>query len=133
MDMNKSKKRVYRINVNDNVATSLANIEPGQLFYVISKEGKIFDSYKSVNRIPFGFKIALKNINIDDSIVKYGYKIGNSFKNIRKGEMVHIHNIKSNRIELPVNRRKAMIDMLEKEKYIINWIEEFFAYEIQGF
>ena len=115
MDMNKSKKRVFKINTNDNVATSLGNIDPGQLFDVISKEGKILDSYKAVNRIPFGFKVALKNIIIGDSIIKYGYEIGKSFKNVKKGEMVHIHNIKSNRIKLPENRRKVMIDMLGKD------------------
>lgn len=118
--MDRIKKKVFKMNVKDNVGTSLENINSGEMFDVITKEGKAIETNKAINKIPFGYKVALKNISNKDSIIKYGYKIGSSFKDIKKGEVVHIHNIKSNRVGLPENRRKAMIDMLQKDGYQIN-------------
>jgi altronate dehydratase small subunit len=118
--MNNIKKRVFRMDDKDNVGTSLDTINSGEMFDVITKEGETIETNKAITIIPFGYKVALKNIPNKDSIIKYGYKIGSSFKDIKKGEVVHIHNIKSNRVGLPENRRKAMIDMLQKDGYQIN-------------
>ena len=118
--MDNIKKRVFKMHDKDNVGTSLENIYSGEMFDIITQEGEIVETNKAINDISFGYKVALKNIPSKESIIKYGYKIGSSFKEIKKGEVVHIHNIKSDRVGLPEDRRKAMIDMLHKDGYQIN-------------
>jgi hypothetical protein len=45
--------------------------------------------------IPLGFKIASCNIATNESIVKYGVSIGSATRDIVRGELVHLHNMKS--------------------------------------
>ena len=50
---------------------------------------------KSINEIPLGHKIALRDLKEDDTIMKYGHDIGKVVKSIKKGEHVHVHNVKT--------------------------------------
>ena len=50
---------------------------------------------QSKNEIPLGHKIALKDIKEGDTILKYGHDIGKVVKSIKKGEHVHVHNVKT--------------------------------------
>lgn len=43
-----------------------------------------------------GHKIALREIKAGENIVKYGYPIGHALVDIKEGEHVHTHNIKTN-------------------------------------
>ena len=43
---------------------------------------------------PFN-KIALKDLKTGDTIFKYGHDIGKVVKDIKKGEHVHVHNVKT--------------------------------------
>tara|TARA_Y100001970_G_C14242613_1_gene865853 strand:- start:2245 stop:3738 length:1494 start_codon:yes stop_codon:yes gene_type:complete len=52
------------------------------------------NSLTTINPIPFGHKIALKKINKDEYIYKYGQIIGIATKVILPGAHVHSHNIK---------------------------------------
>ncbi len=45
--------------------------------------------------IPLGFKIASCDIAADESIVKYGVSIGSATRDIVRGDLVHLHNMKS--------------------------------------
>ncbi|OYT68060.1 MAG: hypothetical protein B6U65_00645 [Candidatus Wolframiiraptor sp. EX4484-121] len=47
------------------------------------------------DEIPFGHKIALKDIKEGERVIKYGEPIGRATRDIRKGEHVHVHNLKS--------------------------------------
>ena len=47
--------------------------------------------------IPIGHKIALKDLAVGDTIIKYGEDIGKVVAPIAKGEHVHIHNLKTKR------------------------------------
>ena len=49
----------------------------------------------SISEIPLGHKIALKDLNEGDTILKYGHDIGKVVKSIKKGEHVHVHNVKT--------------------------------------
>ena len=49
----------------------------------------------STNAVPLGHKIALKDLNEGDTILKYGHDIGKVVKSIKKGEHVHVHNVKT--------------------------------------
>ena len=50
---------------------------------------------QSLNEIPLGHKIAMKDLNEGDTILKYGHDIGRVVKSIKKGEHVHVHNVKT--------------------------------------
>ena len=49
----------------------------------------------SRNAVPLGHKIALEDLKEGDSILKYGHDIGKVVKSIKKGEHVHVHNVKT--------------------------------------
>jgi len=49
----------------------------------------------SITAIPLGHKIALKDFKEGDAILKYGHDIGKVVKTIKKGDHVHIHNVKT--------------------------------------
>ena len=50
---------------------------------------------QSINEILLGHKIAMVDLNVDDTILKYGHDIGKVVKSIKKGEHVHVHNVKT--------------------------------------
>jgi (2R)-sulfolactate sulfo-lyase subunit alpha len=47
--------------------------------------------------IPIGHKIALKDMNPGDTVLKYGVDIGKVIAPIKAGEHAHVHNIKTKR------------------------------------
>ena len=47
-----------------------------------------------------GHKIALCDIKKGENVIKYGYPIGHATEDIKKGDSVHTHNIKTNLSEL---------------------------------
>jgi (2R)-sulfolactate sulfo-lyase subunit alpha len=47
--------------------------------------------------IPIGHKVALKDMAVGDTVIKYGVDIGKVVQPIRKGEHAHVHNIKTKR------------------------------------
>jgi (2R)-sulfolactate sulfo-lyase subunit alpha len=50
---------------------------------------------RSLQDIPLGHKIALRDLKRGDKVLKYGRVIGEVIRDIRKGEHVHIHNIRT--------------------------------------
>ena len=50
---------------------------------------------QSINNIPLGHKIALKNFKEGDTVLKYGHDIGKVVASIKKGDHVHVHNVKT--------------------------------------
>ena len=50
---------------------------------------------KSINEIPLGHKIALQDFKVGDTILKYGHDIGKVVDSIKKGDHVHVHNVKT--------------------------------------
>ena len=47
--------------------------------------------------IPIGHKVALKDMAVGDTVVKYGIDMGKVVAPIRSGEHAHVHNIKTKR------------------------------------
>ena len=50
---------------------------------------------QSITEIPLGHKIAMKDLGPGDTILKYGHDIGKVVKVIKKGDHVHVHNVKT--------------------------------------
>jgi (2R)-sulfolactate sulfo-lyase subunit alpha len=47
--------------------------------------------------VPIGHKVALRDLAVGDTVIKYGEDIGKVVAPIKKGEHVHIQNLKTKR------------------------------------
>ena len=70
-------------------------IEPGQ-----DLTGWVMDTDETItivskSAIPLGHKIALVDLAVDDTVIKYGNDIGRVVEACEKGEHVHVHNLKT--------------------------------------
>jgi (2R)-sulfolactate sulfo-lyase subunit alpha len=64
--------------------------------------GWVMDEDRMVNLaarqdIPIGHKIALKDMAVGDTVVKYGIDMGKVVAPIKAGQHAHVHNIKTKR------------------------------------
>ena len=50
-----------------------------------------------VQDIPLGHKVALKNMAVGDTVIKYGVDIGKVVAPIARGEHTHVQNLKTKR------------------------------------
>ena len=81
----------------DNVGVATVDIKSGE-----TAEGLFMDTQEKISLavlqdIPLGHKIALQDFGIEDSVTKYGHDIGRVVAEIKTGEHVHIHNLKTRR------------------------------------
>jgi altronate dehydratase small subunit len=81
--------RLLFINPKDNVCTAIAPISSGTTLQIHGEAVVIKQN------IPLGFKIAGCNIATNEFIMKYGVSIGSATRDIALGELVHLHNMKS--------------------------------------
>ena len=58
-------------------------------------EGDGSATLEAKNEVPLGHKLALTDLKEGDTIIKYGHDIGKVVKPIKKGEHVHVHNVKT--------------------------------------
>lgn len=79
-----------KINNHDNVLLALKKIKAGTI--VLDNDLEII---LQEDILP-GHKIAIKDIKEGDNIIKYGNPIGHAIKDIRQGEWIHSHNLKTN-------------------------------------
>lgn len=80
------------LNENDNIAVCLEDLATGAK---ISQNG--FE-IEVKNQIPRGHKIAIKSIEKNAGVIKYGERMGHATANISVGEHVHIHNVLGDRL-----------------------------------
>ncbi len=77
----------------DNVATVLDNVSCGDRILVKFTDSASILTIESRENIPFGFKVALKNIQRGEYVIKYGEVIGRATEFIGEGHLVHVHNV----------------------------------------
>ena len=63
--------------------------------YIIDERDDVGVCLEKTNLIPRGHKYALRDIKQGEIVKKYGHTIGRATKDIKKGEWVHSHNLKS--------------------------------------
>jgi (2R)-sulfolactate sulfo-lyase subunit alpha len=82
----------------DNVGVVVVeNLTAGtELLCVITEDNS---ELRAVNNqdVPIGHKVALKDLAVGDTVIKYGHDIGRVVAPIRKGDHVHTHNLKTKR------------------------------------
>ena len=79
-----------RINENDNVIVALNDLKSG--YEICVDDDKIVLNEDILK----GHKIAIRDIKIGEQIIKYGLPIGHAIIDIKKGNHVHVENIKTN-------------------------------------
>ena len=80
----------------DNVGVVvIEKIKPNQECNCWIMENDKSSKIQSISEIPLGHKIAMTDLKEGDTILKYGHDIGKVVKNIKKGEHVHVHNVKT--------------------------------------
>ena len=47
--------------------------------------------------VPIGHKVALADLGVGDTVIKYGQDIGRIVAPVKRGEHVHVHNLKTKR------------------------------------
>ena len=52
---------------------------------------------KALNDIPIGHKLAIKPLQANDTVIKYGVDVGRAIAPIQVGEHLHVHNVKTKR------------------------------------
>lgn len=80
---------VIKINPKDDVCVALTNLKKGTEITILSEKLTVFSD------VPSGHKIALRDIKSGEPVKKYGEVIGFASADIKKGEHVHCHNIKT--------------------------------------
>ena len=62
----------------------------------IMRENKTVQ-FKILSDIPIGHKVALQDFATGDTVMKYSTDIGKVIAPIKKGEHLHVHNVKTKR------------------------------------
>lgn len=83
--------KVITITAQDNVATALEPLTPGE---TVIANGRVVTVREPVAS---GHKVALVRIAIGEPVVKYGSPIGTATSDIDAGSHVHTHNVASGR------------------------------------
>jgi altronate hydrolase len=83
-----------KIHDNDNVVVAVEKLTAGEK--ILSK-GIEITLTEEVNK---GHKIAIDNIKAGEKIIKYGHVIGHAIRDIKQGEWVHTHNLKTDLSDL---------------------------------
>ena len=84
--------RALRMKAGDNVAVLMGEARPGD---EISVEGDGMRlRVKAAGAIPPGHKVALRAIEAEEDVIRYGYSIGKATEAISPGEHVHVHNVR---------------------------------------
>jgi (2R)-sulfolactate sulfo-lyase subunit alpha len=82
----------------DNVGVVVVeNLTAGTDLLVVVTEDN--SELRAVNNqdVPIGHKVALRDLGVGATVIKYGQDIGRVVAPIRKGDHVHTHNLKTKR------------------------------------
>jgi len=81
--------RLLRLDPQDNVAVATTTLQAGESLLIDGRP------VTQPDRVPTGHKLALVRIATGEKVVKYGSPIGSATRDIRPGDYIHTHNLKS--------------------------------------
>ena len=81
----------------DNVGVATVDIKSGEAAQGLYMDSQESIEMKTLHDIPLGHKIALADIAVDGSVIKYGADIGRVVAEIKAGGHVHTQNLKTRR------------------------------------
>lgn len=82
-------RRLLLLSEKDNVVVACANLQAGDVICVDGEDVRLLAN------APVGYKIARRDLAVGEKVTKYGAPIGSATAAIRRGEVVHLHNMKS--------------------------------------
>lgn len=82
-------RRLLLLAEQDNVVVACANLQAGDVVRIDA------DDVKLSADAPVGFKIARRDFAPGEKVLKYGAEIGSTTAAIERGDVVHLHNMKS--------------------------------------
>ena len=94
-----SRPDVIRLHERDNVVVALRSLDAGERVTVDGSALPIGEP------VPFGHKVATRDIADGGDVVKYGEVIGHATAPIAVGRHVHVHNVASARLPGPEDAR----------------------------
>jgi (2R)-sulfolactate sulfo-lyase subunit alpha len=83
---------------HDNVGVVVVeDLEPGtEMLCVVTADNSDF-RLTVRHPVPIGHKVALADLQVGDTVIKYGQDIGRVVAPVKKGEHVHTQNLKTKR------------------------------------
>ena len=81
----------------DTVAIATVDIKAGERARGLTMDTQKPVAVEALMDIPLGHKIALRDFKPGDTVIKYGHDIGRVVAKIKRGEHVHVHNLKTKR------------------------------------
>jgi (2R)-sulfolactate sulfo-lyase subunit alpha len=82
---------------SDNVGVATVDIKAGGVAKGLYMDTQAPVEVRVLTDIPLGHKVALRDLKVGDTVIKYGHDIGRVLADIKAGEHVHIHNLKTKR------------------------------------
>ena len=83
--------------LDDHVGVAVQDIKAGEEVLGVSLHGDQELRVKSNHDIPLGHKIALVELKTGDWLIKYGVQVGKITQDVKIGDWVHTHNLKTAR------------------------------------
>ena len=82
-------RRLLLLAEQDNVVVACANLQAGDVVRIDGEDVQLSAD------APVGFKIARRDFVPAEKVLKYGAEIGSTTAAIKRGDVVHLHNMKS--------------------------------------
>jgi len=82
---------------SDTVGVATVDIQSGEKVKGLYMDSQQPIEVKALKDIPLGHKIAVKGMKERDPVIKYGHDIGMVVAEIKIGDHVHVHNLKTKR------------------------------------
>ena len=84
-----NSEKLLLLSQKDNVLVVCRGVKKGEVLHYGN------EAYPIDKNITLGHKIAARDIEKGENIIKFNMSIGSAVSKIKKGEHVHIHNMKS--------------------------------------
>ncbi|MBY6188232.1 UxaA family hydrolase [Marinobacter hydrocarbonoclasticus] len=109
-------RKAIQLAAGDNVATLLADAVKGEVVEIISANNEVVGEMTCLQAIPFGNKIAVRAIEPEHTIIKAGYPVGRAITPIPAGQLVHVQNVRSLRLDIPDTIIQEIIKQMRIEQ-----------------
>lgn len=110
-----NKVKAIRLAALDNVATLLADATKGDSVEIIDENNKFVAEINTLQAISSGNKIALTQIDNKQVVTKANYSIGVAIEPINVGNLVHVQNVRSTRVDIPEPIIQQIIQQMKIE------------------
>jgi altronate dehydratase small subunit len=88
-----AERIAIQVSPGDNVVTLVDEARAGDVIRYVTPEG--CRELVALEAVPFGHKVALADLAAGQEVIKYDEVIGTTSRAVRRGEHVHVHNVRS--------------------------------------